>query len=105
MGITYRHSNGAGGHSFYPGVIGTWEWDDDAHTLTMNFEDGETRTFGPNAEGEPFAYGRLLYRDAGTYIDEETGEERPAIADSDPSAILFNCTFWPVADGDLGGVS
>ena len=98
MAIKYRHSDGSGGHVFYHGVVGEPGWDEATGSLILKFEDGETRTFGPNPDGEPIAYGRLLLRDEGTYVDEETGLVRLNMSPDDPDVVLFNCTFNPVAD-------
>lgn len=94
MSITYRHSDGAGGHTFYPGVAGEPRWDDATHTLTLDFEDGVTRTFGPNEDGERVAYGRLLFRDES--VDPETGE--PVMAPDEPDQILYRCNFDPLGE-------
>jgi hypothetical protein len=83
MTMTYRHSDGAGGHSFYPDVVGDPDWDEAANTLTLTFADGETRTFGPSEEAGKITYGRILYR------DENFGP-------GDSDNVLFNCTFWPL---------
>lgn len=94
MSTKYRHSDGAGGHTFYPGVVGEPMWDEEAHTLTLNFEDGETRTFGPNEDGERVSYGRLLFRDES--VDPETGY--PVMAPSEPDQIVYHCTFDPLGE-------
>jgi hypothetical protein len=96
MSLTYRHSLGPGQHSFFYGVEGEPEWNPETHELTVFFGNGESITFGPNADGEPIAYGRLLYRDES--LDEESG--LPVMTDDDPDRIMFNCTFWPLETGD-----
>lgn len=91
--MTYRHSDGAGGHSYYPEVVGEPTWDAETNTLTLNFGDGEAQSFGPNEDASRIAYGRILYRDES--IDAESG--LPMMTEEEPDRILFNCTFWPLS--------